>query len=90
MQKEHPLLLAHFTELTNALNNQPITGQVTHYNDVSVTFASKTTKQDHTSIFSKLVEQTNHSMLILMLGRSVEPFAVAGRITLIYMKHGRQ
>jgi len=66
LQKEHPLLLANFTELANALNIQPITGPVTRYNDVSVTFTSKATKQDHASFFSKLVKQTNHSMLIFM------------------------
>jgi len=37
---------------------------VTHYNDVLITFTSKTTKQHHGSFFSKLVKQTNHSMLI--------------------------
>jgi len=62
LQKEHPLLPA------IALNNQPITGPVTHYNDVSITFASKTTKPDHPSFFSKLVKQTNHSMLIFVQG----------------------
>jgi len=32
----------------------------------SPTFTSKTTKQDHASFFSKLVKQTNHSMLIFV------------------------
>jgi len=47
-------------------NNQPITGPVTHYNDVSITFTSKTAKQNHASFFSKLVKQTIHSMLIFV------------------------
>jgi len=43
LRKQHPLLLANITELANALNNQPITGPVIHYNDVSIrpTFTSK-------------------------------------------------
>jgi len=36
------------------------------YNDVSITFTSNTTKQDHVSLLSKLVNQTNHSMLIFV------------------------
>jgi len=52
----------------NALNNQPITGPVTHYNDISITFTSITTKQDHASFFSKLVKQTNHSNADIRVG----------------------
>jgi len=64
--KNTPPTIANFTELANALTNEPITGPITHYNDVSITFACNTTKQDHASFFSKVVKQTNYSMLIFV------------------------
>jgi len=66
LQKEHPLLLANFTELANALTINPLLDQLPTTMTYQLPLHLKQRNKVTHDSWAKLVKQTNHSMLIFV------------------------